>query len=167
MATSPQVLGGLDSTLGDDDAAQSVRERLTSLLPDPGETLAFEHNGIEVAFLRIPHAGNRPTIQNLGHLIQFEGLTILHIGDADGSGGVLEPYGLKDVHIDVALLPYWLWSSAAGQELVQTHLAADTLVAIHIPPREVATVAESLSTADGGGVHVFRESLESLRFDGN
>jgi len=162
LATSPQVLAGLESRLGQDEAAQAVRARLHSRLPQTGQTVSFEHKGIEVSFLRLPHAGNRPTIQNLGHLIQFEDLTILHVGDAEGSLAVFAPYGLADVHIDVALLPYWFWQSAAGQDLVATELAAETLIAIHIPPREVAAVAESLSAADSGGVHVFRESLESL-----
>ena len=164
LATSPQVIASLEEVLDDGEPSEAIRERLHSFLPEAGETLAFEHRDIEVAFLRLPHSGNRPAIQNLGHLIQFEGRTILHVGDAEGDAALYEPYGLGEVEIDVALLPYWYWSSPAGRRLVRDQLSAETLVAVHVPPREVPGLVDGLAEAEAD-VHVFREPLERLLID--
>lgn len=161
LATSPQVLESLETVLGEDEEADTIRARLHSFLPVAGERLDFEHEGIEIEFLRLPHAGNRPNIQNLGHLVRFAGLTLLHVGDAEGDVAVFETYELDRVEIDVALLPYWYWRSPAGQKLVREELNADTLVAVHVPPREVGDTVALLAEGEYD-VHVFRTALQTL-----
>ena len=60
----------------------------------------------------------------------------------------------------MALVPYWYFGSAVGEQLLSKHLQARLVVAMHVPPGEVETVRAQLAESDPEA-WVFQESMQS------
>lgn len=102
--------------------------------PQPGQSSHWSGAGITVEFLNLSHGGGRfAGIHNLGHIIEIDGVRILHIGDAAMQPRNFEPYRLAERDLDVALIPYWYFSSEDGGRIVDEHLVADLRIAVHLP----------------------------------
>ena len=144
VTSAPQVA---ELVLNGLDADDPLRERLGVFLPEPGawhEVLTLGEGAVRVTAFRIPHAGNRPSMQNLAHLVELGGVRFLHLGDGDARAEHLEPFALKERKVDVALVPYWWLLDAAGRELLAKYVAPRTIVALHVPPSEVDAVRDRL-----------------------
>jgi L-ascorbate metabolism protein UlaG (beta-lactamase superfamily) len=157
--SSPQVLDELVEVLGDHPAA----ERAEAFLPESGRTVVARE-GVHVELLRLAHSGGRRTagVQNLGHLVELGGASVLHVGDADAKG--LGVYELAKRGVDVALVPYWWFGDADSVREARKVTGARVLVAVHIPPAqvdEVATLLESLDPA----ILVFRKAGEARKIE--
>ena len=144
--SSPQVADELLAELGKHGAAA----RIEALLPEARQALAAPAEGIRVELLRLPHAGGARSaeVQNLGHLIELGGVRLLHVGDADIQTEDLAEYALAKRALDVALVPYWWLGNAAGVARARELTGARQLVAVHVPPAEVAAVRAHLATLD-------------------
>ncbi|NOT29015.1 MAG: MBL fold metallo-hydrolase [Planctomycetes bacterium] len=144
--SSPQVADELLSELGEHSAAG----RIEALLPEARETLAAPAAAVHVELLRLPHTGGARTaeVQNLGHLIELGGVRLLHVGDADIQTEDLAGYALAKRALDVALVPYWWLGNAAGVARARELTGARHLVAVHVPPAEVAAVKAHLAALD-------------------
>lgn len=164
--SSPQVADELLERLGEHAAA----ERVEALLPEPRARLSVSRPSLGVELLRLPHSGGAQTaeVQNLGHLIECGGARLLHVGDADGQTEELAAYALAkrppEAALDVALVPYWWFSDAASVTRARELTGARLLVAIHVPPREVAAVQAHLATLDPA-VLVFARPGESRKLE--
>ena len=107
LVSSPSVRAQLESKPGFDQIAG----RIQSLEPAWGERLTFEADGVRVQFLHLPHGGLEwSEIHNFGHIIELDGSTVVHIGDAQQGVEPYEAVGLSEVVFDVALIPYWMYS---------------------------------------------------------
>ncbi len=157
LISSPQVL----AELGDNP---TIAPRTRALLPEPGQTSAVHHEGIDVEMWRLQHAGNHDKIQNLGHLIELEGHTILHIGDAAMDAEMFAPYASGDEPFDLALVPYWYWSSSAGRALLAGPLRAHRTIAVHIPPRDLREFVDTMKL-DYPAVGVPEEALDGWKIE--
>jgi len=158
--SSPQVVDELRAKLGEGADAQHV----AALLPEARATLAApdgdihdvdSHDAdIHVEFLRLPHSGGARTasVQNLGCVIELgpeaARLRILHVGDADVATEDLAAYELAKRAIDVALVPYWWLGDARSIARAKELTGARRLVAIHVPPGELADVKQRLASLD-------------------
>ena len=157
--SSPQVVEALRLALPKYDS--SWHQRMTAILPEPGETLHRDMQGVHVEFLRLSHG--TADIENLGHIIHLNGQRILHIGDAAMDAENFAPYDLASRNLDIALIPYWFFTEAAGEEALEKHLRARYRIAVHIPLKEIdAVVAELQETYPQ--VHVFTEPLQFQRY---
>jgi L-ascorbate metabolism protein UlaG (beta-lactamase superfamily) len=141
LATSPQVLA---IVVGDDAAGVPNHE---AYLPEPGETVVVERNGVRVEFLRLSHGRRFASIQNLGHVITIGGQRVLHLGDAATEAANFRPYALPGRELDVALVPYWYFTERGGRALVEEHLPARHVIACHIPSGERAEIASQLAAS--------------------
>ncbi len=163
LASSPQVIDALLEAEG--PGIQGERfEDLLAFLPEAGDEEEIQVEGVHVSFLRLSHGTGRfATIQNLGHVITLGGVRALHVGDAAMVPGNFAPYDLPSRGIDVVFVPYWYFEDPAGREIIQDHFRPAQLVACHIPPKDLETVAGKL-----GGSHpdvwVPRTPLERARF---
>lgn len=144
--SAPQVVDDLLRELGESAAA----ERFEALLPDAKRTLDKREQGVGVELLRLPHSGGMRTasVQNLGHVIDLGGAKLLHVGDADAVPEELGPYELGKRALEVALVPYWWLGDAESLARAKELTGAKHLVAIHVPPAELADVKQHLAALD-------------------
>lgn len=160
LASSPDVVGSLL------DAGPQLQDRVESILPEEGESITRVWGSIRVDFLRLSHgSGEFASLQNLGHFIHIGGWKILHVGDAESGVARFGEYDLAGRDLDVALIPYWYFSSESGRRVLEGDLAARTRIAVHIPAPELDDVRKEL-----GGTHpdviVFGSQGETLRIPG-
>jgi L-ascorbate metabolism protein UlaG (beta-lactamase superfamily) len=144
--SSPQVADELLTELGEDSSAK----RVEVLLPNARETLAAGGGGPTVELLRLPHTGGARTadVQNLGHLVELGGARVLHVGDAEVDTEDLAGYDLPKRSIDVVLVPYWWLGDARALARTRELTGAAVVVAIHVPPKELADVKARLAALD-------------------
>lgn len=166
LATSPQVLEALASASSPAEADREGAPRAVTreVLPEPGQTLLLDHAGVYVEVLRLSHGSGRfASIQNLGHLVTIDGVTVAHLGDAEIGEEIFAPYALAERGIDVALVPYWYLVSAPGRRLVARHFPEAQIIATHVPPEELDAVRRGLAASHPDAV-LLREPLDSRRF---
>ena len=156
IVSSPQVLALLRTELGEKS------ERLKELLPEERKSVATAAGKITLELLRLPHTGGAQNrdVQNLGHVLDFAGLRVLHVGDADVGTEDLRSYELAKRAIDVALVPYWWLGDAKDLERVKALIGAKHLVAMHVPSTEMSSVKEGLAKLDPD-ILVFEEPGEA------
>ena len=161
FVTSPQVLAALAKAAG---AAPGPGCR--ALLPRPDEVVAETAGGIRVELLRLPHTGGARTaeVENLGHLVELGGVRLLHVGDADVEREELAEYELAARAIDVALVPYWWLGDAADLAKVRARIGAKHLVAVHVPPAEVAREKARLAALDPA-ILLFEQAGDTRRLE--
>lgn len=154
IASAPEIVKRLG---GEND-------RIVSVLPDKGETLARTVNGVYVEFMELSHGKGRfAGIRNLAHVIHMAGYTVLHVGDAAMDAFNFTEVGLGQRRFDVAILPYWYFQSPAGQSLVRGQIHANQLIAAHVPPEEVEQVRSFLAS-EWPDVKLLEETLDSVSY---
>ena len=132
--STPDVLEELRAELAGDVAMDRAR----ALLPEPGRSLRFDENGLSVEVLRLPHGVTDNGVQNLGLIVDLGGTRLLHVGDSDVRAEDFLAYDLPRRGIDVAFLPYWCLLDEESVRLARERTGARHLVAVHVPPRELA-----------------------------
>lgn len=144
FVAAPEVVTALEQALG----APQTGERLLARLPEARARLAERELGLEL--VRLPHTGGarNASVQNLGHVLTVGGVRVLHVGDAERGSTELDAHDLEGLRIDVALVPYWWLDDAAGLARVRALTGARELVAMHVPPAELAEVRTRLAALD-------------------
>ena len=105
--------------------------RIHGLTPPAGGRLDLDVAGIRITALDLPHNPTRtPRAQNIGYLIRLNGITILHVGDADPTAERYAPHNLPAERIDVAILPTWYVTGSS--DLVRRHIGPRRVVASHV-----------------------------------
>jgi L-ascorbate metabolism protein UlaG (beta-lactamase superfamily) len=144
FVAAPEVVAVLEHALGE----EATKERLLARLPEARARLEERELGLEL--VRLPHSGGVRTaaVQNLGHLLTIGGVRVLHVGDAERESPELDAHDLEGANIDVALVPYWWIDDSAGLARVRALTGARELVAMHVPPDELAEVKALLAAID-------------------
>ena len=105
--------------------------RVHAFTPPTAGRTELDLDGIRVSVLDLPHNPTRtPRAQNVGYLIRVNGLTILHVGDADPTAERYAPHKLPAERIDVAILPTWYLTGSS--EMVRRHIAPRRVLASHV-----------------------------------
>lgn len=117
------------------DAALSARVTAVDLNPeDAARTFSF--GDIEIDVVSLPHAGNRPDVQNYSWRVTLdEETTIIHFGDA---GSVEENFARHKAHFaakrhDAAFPPYWWYAEDSGRDILDAYIKAKRTIGIHVP----------------------------------
>ena len=84
------------------------------------------------------------------------------MGDADALDPAVDGYDLELRALDVALVPYWWLGDAEGVARARKLTGAKHLVAVHVPPGEVASVKTQLAALDPA-VLLFERAGESRK----
>lgn len=134
---SVQVVSAIkDAGVGKDDPLWTRVHGFEIAPEDKGE--AFSIGDIKVDVVAIPHAGDRPTIQNFAWRVSLdEDTTVLHMGDA---GPVPEHFDRHKDHFDAkkthtAFPPYWFYSNEHGPAILTDIIKADQVIGVHVPSR--------------------------------
>ena len=102
------------------------------------EAKSFEVGALSVDVVAIPHAGNRPTIQNFAWRVTLDDeVTVMHLGDADPEPADFtrhQPhFDAKKTH--TAFPPHWFIGLERGEMILKDIIAADHVIGIHVPKR--------------------------------
>lgn len=98
--------------------------------------ISFNLGGLSVDVAAIPHAGDRPNIQNFAWRVTLDDkTTVMHLGDA---GTVRAHF---DRHADyfaakktnTAFPPYWFYLDENGVAILEDVIKADQTIGIHVP----------------------------------
>ena len=135
--------------IGDDDPLlQQVRS--VDLSPtDAAETIAF--GSLEIDVVSIPHAGNRPTIQNYAWRVALDdAYSALHLGDAGPTRAAFEQHR---AHFDrkannLVLAPYWFIGHRNGDWILSEILDAENVIGVHVPEIDPESVLDRSSGGD-------------------
>lgn len=125
-----------ESGVGDDDPIMA-RVRSIALEPDEtGVTLSF--GSLEIDVVSVPHAGNRPHIQNYAWRVSLaDDTTVIHLGDADP---VISNFSRHQAHFNskttnTAFPPYWFVGDAKGELIISDIIKAKQSIGVHVPER--------------------------------
>lgn len=120
-------------------AEDRLLARIHRLDLDPEDAAeSFEVGALSVDVVAIPHAGNRPTIQNFVWRVTLDGeVTVMHLGDA---GPVVSDFSRHQAHFkarntDMAFPPYWFIGHEDGETILNDIISADQAIGIHVPER--------------------------------
>ena len=124
-----------------------LEDRISALDLDYGHEAVsiIKESRLQVDAVRIPHAGwpapKRAAIQNMVYRVTLinddkgEGVTVMHMGDADPRAQHFIPYNdlwdTKDT--DLAMPPYWFVTRPEGKAILKDILHANEAIGIHVP----------------------------------
>ena len=113
LLTSAQVI---DSLRGRLPVGHQLAPRLLARTAAARSRRREVVNGIAVELLGLPHGGARHrSVEHLGYIVELGGRRVLHVGDTEVSEAAFASFRLDTARIDVALLPQWMVTSAAGR----------------------------------------------------
>ena len=123
-------------------------------------------NGIRIRSFFIKH-DTRPQIENVGYLIDIDGIKVFHSGDSNGSDSVeFEKLQLQKEQIDLALLNFYgFWNTKEERFFTEKYILPKRISLIHIPPKEVKSVMDSVKLIrDFIDITVFENSMKKRSF---
>jgi len=103
------------------------------------QILLYQKEGIKIEAFQIDHGGaNHKGIQNLAFIIEIAGITFLHVGDTSWEVAKkhLKKHRIREIDIDVTILPYWLVTSTSGYQQFEELVGAKRIIATHVSPAE-------------------------------
>ena len=113
--------------------AAALGTRLIAVQPKEGTVERLSFPGVELDVFNLHHGRDRqPVVENLGFLVDVEGLRFLHIGDTEATRDELMALALGGLEIDIAFIPYWklLWGEPG---FVEDAIGSARVAAMHIP----------------------------------
>lgn len=122
--------------------------------------------GIKFSSYFLQH-DNRPEIQNVGYVIEIDGIKIFHSGDNTGANiSEFELMQLQNKNIDVALLNYYgFWNSIEERNFTRKYINPKNIVLMHIPPNEIEAVKDSCNKIhDFLDFTIFKKSIDKKTF---
>jgi L-ascorbate metabolism protein UlaG (beta-lactamase superfamily) len=147
---------------GSEQAAEGLREaapRLSTRIR--GDRPAEEGSGVleegrfRVRFLDLPHGGTwRGHIENVGLVVEVDGVRILHLGDAATEAALYRALNDDVPDIDLLLAPFWYLREPEGALVLGELVEAPGIVAMHLEPQRDRG-PERAVTRDWPGVGLF------------
>ena len=163
---SNQVIEAIASAGVAEDAPLMTRIHGFDIAPDDqGEH--FDVGALSVDVVAIPHAGNRPAIQNFAWRVTLDdNTTVIHLGDAGTVRADFERhrdhFSAKKTH--AAFPPYWFIGDDNGEAILEDFIAANQATGIHVPARAAgngdkwrADAGGDLFTDPGESRHIVEE----------
>ena len=138
--------------------------RVTEIDPQYENPYVFNRANAKVTVFPLSHGTRKyAKIQNYGHLIEIDGVTLLHIGDAAMDPTDFQRMGLDQIKVDVAMIPFWFFQPGPGIELVNKYMGAPLKIAVHIPPGEMEEVQPYMAESFPQ-VTILDSPLKEVRF---
>ncbi len=140
----------LEAGVAEDDPMMQ-RVHTFDIAPD-NDPVAFEVDGLSVEVVNVPHAGDRPEIQNFVWRVTLDDeTTVIHLGDA---GPVVADFEKHADHFanrehDMAFPAYWFYLSDDGEKILETYISAAQTVGVHVPERAAGQGDEWRAQAGG------------------
>ena len=136
LVTSAEVIGLMREKCR---SFMTSSDRVRAVDPQPGQPVVIEQSGARVTLFQLSHGKRKyAKIQNFGHLVELDGMRLLHIGDAAMDPEAFALAGMSDVAVDVAFIPAWFFQPGPGAAVIDTYLDAPLKIAVQVPPDEMA-----------------------------
>lgn len=117
----------------------SILERVHTFDMEPDHApVSFDVEDLNVDVVNIPHAGDRPDIQNFAWRVTLDDeTTVIHLGDA---GPVIADFERHADHFakrdhNAAFPPYWFYLNDDGRKILETYIGAAQTIGVHVPER--------------------------------
>lgn len=96
----------------------------------------FNFSDIKVTGFYLDHVspGRHGSVQNVGYIIEFDGIKIFHSGDSNWFEKAFRELNLKEQEIDLAILPFWMLLSEKNKTDLEKWIAPEQVLATHLPP---------------------------------
>ena len=131
---SPQTREAIVEVIGAEDP---LLQRVVTVALSPADAPQhLELDGLVIEVVAIPHAGNRPEIQNLSWRVTLdEHTTVTHFGDAATEAEHFERHAehFAARRSQAAFPPHWFFESEEGRAIMQQHFNADQIIGVHVP----------------------------------
>lgn len=90
--------------------------------------------GVAIAAYNILHTWQQrhAKVQNIGYLVKLNGISVLHLGDADTDVSVFHQY--KFGKVDVLITPLWFLTDKNGIRIITEIIKPGRVVVTHISP---------------------------------
>ncbi|MFK7846766.1 MAG: MBL fold metallo-hydrolase [Rhodothermales bacterium] len=168
LFSSGQVIDSVLTHARMKDAGKLVeeghRENMVAVPYVDGVPRTMEKNGILVTAGKVAHGSERfRWVENLGHVVQIEERSILHVGDPGFGRDDIERLLALTGKIDIAFLPSWFITEPEGREVIGNIIQPAHLVIVHVSPDGVASVKRVADTYYPEAT-VFSKPMESIRF---
>jgi L-ascorbate metabolism protein UlaG (beta-lactamase superfamily) len=169
--------------IGSDETTDLVNpgDRVISITPSLFSSIDTTINTIKIKVLRLRHDGGGSADNNLGYIIDFDGITVFHAGDNDGYvdagesiNGISEydSLGFDSLNIDIALLNRgFFWdNSSPGIEIVKNYIKPRHIILHHFSlnniqgERNYVNIVVANNSSELPGVTILENSMESIRF---
>lgn len=137
---------------------------------EQGEVLKMDGLSVTTIPLLYSFPQENAWVDNMGYLIDFDGLRILHLGDAE-----LTIDNFKKIQsviknkVDYAIVPHWLLEGK-GKKWMKKYVNAKKYIAVHIPTYETGVYETRLQkelAKEGMEVNVFLRTAEFELLDLN
>ncbi|WDI30345.1 MBL fold metallo-hydrolase [Hyphococcus flavus] len=126
----------LEAGVNEDDPVMK-RIHVYDLSPE-SDPVSIKLDDISVDVVSIPHAGNRPEIQNFAWRVTLDDeTTVIHLGDAGTVTADFERHGdhFASRDHDAAFPPYWFYLNDEGRSILETYIGATQTIGVHVPER--------------------------------
>ncbi len=146
LVSSQQVV---DSVLKYVDQSVISSSRIESFDLDKTKQ-SFIIGSINLTLFNLPHSSQRFSwIQNVGNLIEVNGISYLHTGDASLTSSWMEHLALDDYDIDIALMPFWYLMDEQHVRSIKKYAKPDKYIALHVPPSNNKYYPEAIKNWPG------------------
>ncbi|HED64366.1 MAG TPA: MBL fold metallo-hydrolase [Planctomycetes bacterium] len=157
LISGPRVVARLQEEAKD---FTKIKGRVRAMPVDPGRVRVLDlATGFRIAFMQMPHVGELAS-PNYGHIIDLGGFKILHVGDAEASPEVFSALGFPGPEVDVAIVPFWFFTSEDGIHILDDMIRPGTKVVTHVPKSELELFSARLELDNPDAV-LFRRCLDS------
>lgn len=118
----------IDSLKSNYSGFNNIKSRIRKHTDKTGVREKFEHNGIMIETIGIPH---NTWAQNIGAIISFGGKKFLTVGDAHTSFDMWKSLNLTQ-EFDAVILPFWYFTNEIGRRVVDELINTKNLFGAHV-----------------------------------
>lgn len=125
------------SLLNDGTTNDLENIRLVQLNPALHKAESFNVNGINLQAISMLHEGKEyEAVQNLAYLIDVQGTTLLHVGDAKPYDGNFAHHNFIEENIDALIAPFSYVGILPGRRVINEHIKPHKIATVHLPYKE-------------------------------
>jgi L-ascorbate metabolism protein UlaG (beta-lactamase superfamily) len=144
-----------------------IEKQIHEVKLEPGAYEKISLNGIAFDVLCLKHMSDDPKkepTRNLGFIVELGGVRFLHLGDSsiDQSEAHLNRYPFEQSPVDILFLNQYDRSQAT-QQFIARKIKPSQIVAMHIPPAELAETTNKILAVYPHAI-IFKQSMERRTF---
>ena len=133
LVGAPQMRDSLAAISNDFSLLQ---DRIHTFSYQSGQSHFLEISGIKLTLYDLIHGHDRNKwVENLASIVELGAHRILHVGDPDLSVAPFDAFHFEEQNVTLGLLPDWLLTSKTAKQLVDSRIAPQEIIAVHVSPQ--------------------------------